>query len=134
MYLLEGWSDLIPIAVTLVSVAGTVFLAWFQIWLKKKGLNAEVVDKFGTIIDAIGSRMRDKFLMELAEKKANDGANEITAQEFSELRQNAYDLLMQEVNGAVREHAAGLGEQVVKGILGKYISSGTLEIQKEPTE
>ena len=118
------WEAIITAVIGVVGVAATIFLRWLTVWLNERGLSKDRVDAFNLAIEAWGSRVRDKFLVELMAMKDPDspGGEDITAEELSALREKAYDLFLNDATEPVVEQAMELGKDAVKGLLGRYIS------------
>ena len=91
-------------------------VGWLVAWgIRKLNLKAEVSDA----IENFAQRGLD-----LARKKTtaeSDGGKVITAKELSELRQEIWQLIKEEAKGPVLKMVVGLGEDYVKGWIGRIL-------------
>ena len=56
----------------------------------------------------------------------------VTAEEYSQIRQKAYDQLMRDIQSdEVRDYAIGLGSNAIKGLIGRYLPFGAKAEEKE---
>lgn len=129
--------DIVGTIVTLagpVVAAGIVWLlskglsALFD-WLKKKNILEEGQRTVFLSIAAIAERSLDKFVREVQEAKeeTSDGGAQITAAEWSKIRQDAYDIVMAELKGPALQIAKDLGEATIKGLISRYIRKAVNE-------
>ena len=103
-------------------------------WLKDKNILQEGQRTLFMSIAAIAERSLDKFARELQEAKAadSDGGSDITAEEWSHIRQVAYDTVMAELKGPAKDIALELGQDVIKGLISRYIRKAVNENNSIP--
>jgi len=114
---------LIPGLMSLVAAIVAYFLPVILNKVIKNDESRQVIRDFGIFIEGFGQRARTKYLEELmaSKKPDSDGGVEITAAEISKLRQEMYDLFMDQAPVAIRDYALKLGSEVIKGFIGKHL-------------
>lgn len=92
-------------------------------FLEKKGIATQAEADFHIAIVAAAERAKDKFLAELqAAKDTNSpGGAAVTAEEWSKIRQMAYDLVLSQLKGPALEYAKERGEGVIKGLISRVM-------------
>lgn len=120
-------SEFQELLLTSALTVGVTIIGLFLRWLATKVNASEGVKEFFIYIEGYGSRLRDKYLIELkaAKDPSSAGGVEVTPEEISALRQKIYDDMMNELKGPAKDYALKLGAEAVKGLLGKFISKGS---------
>lgn len=95
-------------------------------WAARKGATDE---EFNERVLASGHRASDKYLEEMKRARLPDspGGVEATADEKSQARQKAYDVLMQEMPAHLIGLAKRKGPEIIKGLIGRVMEKAERE-------